>query len=274
VGEDIWNINSIYDAVDEYLEVLRNIASFCLNYPDRTFVVKYEDLLCDEENVLLTLGDFLGLSLCPSNLPLDNRSRISVLSNEERTYADHQIGALGEAWGDLTLTGPAATVLPSLSSQFASTNLSGVFWQAVDRSVLGFGWSGLEQDGVWSENSIASVIFRAARTGQVLVGLRLYVFNRCGTPLPAIISLNDQPIFEGEFLVGSFYDGVGKHTTVSITQSDQPVQLWLGPAQITAGRLNHLRFSFPNILPATAFGSEDPRALGIKLTQISILSLE
>jgi hypothetical protein len=273
-GLDNWHVPDVLQSTEEYLKSISNIVSMSAALPGRVLCLKYEDMVSDEPMVCSVLEDFLGIAVAPTNFPAPHPERQIVLTEEESALIPRTLVEYSALWNDLALTGPGETVIPALAGLLPAVSEERGWRHDRDRSVLAFGWSPAEADGVWSEKAWASLAFRTDLTERALVGLCIDPFLPTPEGRSIRIALNDEVLFEGRFVSGHYdFTRLEGHEPVRVATSGQPIQMWLGPASFRPDAVQHLVFSIEDAQPGTTYGLADPRLLGVKLSALQLVSL-
>src|SRR6185437_4706921 len=110
-GRDLWPDKPVAEAISRYREGVCLLLSCASSHPDRTYVVKYDDLVGDTAATLAGLGRFLGVELRDSSgLVRPSRPAKRVLSQAEGAAVTSALGEAVDAWASKRLTGAAAVV--------------------------------------------------------------------------------------------------------------------------------------------------------------------
>ncbi len=276
-GEDVWNIATANEAVAECRRTLQQIVALLHAHGERSYVVKYEDLCADEGTVLAGVSRFLGLELTPTGLPNTTWRPPNVMTDEESAIFEAEFGPLSAAWRDLRLTGPANAARDALSCVAAVVSPEQPALVAEGHAgvaVLGAGWSAPEPYGCWSEAECATLIRRGPGEGPVYLGLVVHPFLPPGG-LRLRLLVDNRLYFDGLVVEGLVANASGRNPgLLGIADMSRPHTLWLGPMHLRAdGGASLVELQFPGVAPASDYGSEDSRRLGLQLSGVQVLSL-
>jgi len=250
-GLDLWPDKPIAEAISRYREGVCLLYSCASTYPERTYVVRYDDLIGDTAKTLEDLGRFIGVELRDtSGLVRESRPAKIVLDGDERNAVRAALGDAVDSWGHKRLTGTASGIGCQLDDciDVARCGVEYRFDAPVgERGILGSGWSGAQPKGVWSDAALSDVFFRVPRNGDYVVTIRLWASagNR-RRPVALRTSL------AGDEREHTLRDGGG-------------ARLALGPLRLEAGRAHRLRFAFGEL------ESEFERGKGLDLRRKGIL---
>lgn len=277
-GLDSWGISDVGAALELYRANILSTISLITDYPEDCFVVKYEDLLESELDVVRRLEEFLQTTIPFSGLSDSEREPLNVLTQDELSLVRRVYAEAIDNWHALPLTGPGVQVLRHLNVCIPVVPV-GIYLPVLPQSsiakCLGSGWHGVEAAGVWSSREKAHVFFRAVRMEEVLVQLELEPLPQKDTFIELSISLNGQRLFHGVLLMGEIVTSsaeIKKRKLVSY--NSQPVRFLLGPISLQETTPNHLILeSSPVKSPAEIGLSGDGRKLGIKLHSVKLINM-
>jgi hypothetical protein len=255
-GRDLWPDKPIEEAIARYQEGTCLLLSCARRYPERTYVVRYEDLLADPQSTLAGLGAFLGVELQDrSNLIVGgSRAAASVLTAAEDALVQAEFGAALRRWSEKRVTGPAGTLDAVLDDCVRTVEIGKQYRcdaPVGDRGMLGSGWSGAEPRGIWSDAPQADVFFAVPEDGTYALELELAACVR-----------NRR---EGLRFTVTFGDQRSEH----VLHHERNVRLRLGPVRLSGGRAHRVAFEFPS-LPAASRDRSDPRRKGVRLRRIRV----
>jgi hypothetical protein len=199
-GADVWHIKDVAGAVAEYRENIGLLRSHAAVYPNRCFVLGYEDLVGQPQRTLSAIGEFLGTDLVCSPGIVSVPSK-TIMTVEEDEYVRSQFGAAIDTWENKRTTGLAgdiamefddclAVLAPGKAHRFDSVQ--------GNRSLLGVGWSALDSAGVWSDDRIAELHFAVERAGGYALVLELagYV-PAADAHMQLAMDIDGQPALQG-----------------------------------------------------------------------------
>lgn len=229
-GLDLWPDKPVAEAVSRYREGVCLLLSCASTYPDRTYVVRYDDLIARTEATLSGLGRFLGLELKDSSgLVRESRPAKTVLTRDEERAVRAALGPAIDAWPTKRFTGMANEIGAQLDDclDVAGRRTEYRFDAPTgERGVLGSGWSGAEPNGIWSDASLSDVWFRVPDDGEY----------RLTVTLSASVGNRRQPL--------TFETSAGDEAREHVIRHGRGERLVLGPVRLEAGRAQRLRFSF------------------------------
>jgi hypothetical protein len=172
-GLDSWPINSVYEAVREWILAWRRTYSLTREWPDLVKVLKYEELCANLESEAARVFDFLGLQPHVPEIGVERLpSDVCVLTDEERSAIMTFLAPIVERWSD-------ASALQLLAA-YGDMNLPYVIGEKVELSwreatpYLPSGFSWREEWGRWTLGSRATLAIPHGETqGAILVELWL-----------------------------------------------------------------------------------------------------
>jgi hypothetical protein len=256
-GLDLWPDRPIAEAISRYREAACLLLSCASTYPDRTYVVRYDDLVDDTAATLEGLGRFLGVDLRDaSRLVRPARPAKNVLSHAEDASVRAALGAAIDAWSAKRLTGIAGVVGAQLDDciDVARPGKEYRFDAPVgERGVLGSGWSGAEAKGIWSDAALADAFFRVPADGQYSITVQF----------SASAASKRKPV--------AFQTSIASDERKHVLRNGRGGKIVLGPIRLEAGRAHRLRFAFGEVESELERGEgSDPRRKGIALRRLRI----
>lgn len=129
------------------------------------------------------------------------------------------------------------------------------------RVLLRSGWARLEQWGIWSDGKEAVLAFPLSRA-DFPAGIRLTLHT--GAFVPQGVRQSITPRVNGKALGVWLYDA---------ESNDQLREIVIGPEDLPEKDPTVIRFHIPTAVSPRAFGSHDPRELGLAISKVSIAPL-
>ena len=279
VGLDNWSKHSLDTMIEEYRSAVRSICSYAARFEGRVFVIKYEDLVGREQFVLDALAAFLRVDEAKlGRLAKANPANRSVLTPAEKKSVRKAFPE-NDKWQDLELTGSGLSRVHALAPYLYQDlePAPSVHLSVAGRSLLGLGWGETEENGVWSIDASADLIFAVPEEGMKLLSLTFAVnLSNFSDSQKIRVLLNDAVIFNGMICRGGqMPTGSASWPIISFSGKETFETVSFGPVRVPAGRINVLRLEFPEVRSPKELGqSDDPRRLGVKLQHFGLIAID
>jgi hypothetical protein len=272
-GIDNWVIDDVDQIIDQHLlSVSRIIALIRAKAPEDCFIVKYDDLVSDQEATVRSIFGFLNLPF--ESLPLladQHRGKNPVCTKQEIERIHQRLKEAIDCWDDLHLTGLGRDALPCLSRMMPPFKTCNIQLGPTDIfRYLGTGWSTPEAEGTWSMSAYASIILPPHQTeaSTILLDARCLVASP-EKPVHVEVHVNGLLKYAKTWLLAQGR-ALGNSDTELIAMHE-PVTLCLEHVSLNKVEANIIEFRFSGITSPQAAGlGPDPRDLCLYLRGIRI----
>ena len=247
LGIDEWAMSSIDEMIAQIrLVAVKTIALIHARPTHECHVIKYEDLIADQNATIGATQAFLGLPETQiPRLTDPNRGIVNVCEPAELDKIQSKLGPLIDAWADLSLTGPGTQALPALS-KFIEPISS--FPIALDIAQLGknlgIGWSDIEQGhGAWSEGIYSSIVLPPMPAGSytLLIDAAAFIASPI-QPVKIEISVNRTVRYSCTW-VSAAGRSINR-TTIECIQPHEPITICLDNTELSDQEATVIEFRF------------------------------
>lgn len=274
IGIDEWGIASANDAIAQYrLVVAKTIATIAAFAPDESLVLKYEDLVENEERTIGKVLAFLGIAHGSlPHLAERDRGNIPVCTQTEHDMIMSEFGDAITSWQQLELTGQGYEAIPALSRLLATPRGLPDHIDATNMSEhLGYGWSEVEPGrGAWSISSYASIVLPpvAYDRANIIIDAHVFVTSPI-SPVEVSISVNQVAHHECAWALNDNTHPAPEG--VQTLSMHERISISLRNVRMSAARANLVEFNLRNIRsPLEAGVGPDPRKLCIYIRGVRI----
>lgn len=204
IGLDDWQdagaLHHYY--ADNFIRNARMMLSIASSAGPRCFFLKYEDLVENPYDALDQLSGFLQIPLNFGKVELGEvRKPPIVLSEAEIELIRSKLGAAIDSWDQKILTGIGINCFRQLGDCVEMGDLGTKYRYEIiptpieDRRFLGSGWSGIEEDGVWSDSEEAHIVFACNDDETICIEMEVVPFlPSLDSELPISVAFNRVPM--------------------------------------------------------------------------------